>query len=67
MQHVALLALGAALLGAMFASETASAQGLIVEGEPFPEIAFPALEDGTAMSIRDFRGEKVVLHVFASW
>jgi len=36
-------------------------------GEPFPETVFPALEDGSPMSIRSFRGKKVLLHVFASW
>ncbi len=36
-------------------------------GQPFPDIAFPSAADGTPMSIADFRGEKVVLHVFASW
>jgi len=36
-------------------------------GEPFPELAFPALDDGQPWSIRDFRGQKVILHVFASW
>jgi len=36
-------------------------------GEPFPNIAFPALEDGRPRSIADFRGQKVILHVFASW
>ncbi len=36
-------------------------------GKAFPAISLPALEDGSPMSIRDFRGEKVVLHVFASW
>ena len=36
-------------------------------GWPFPDIALPSMDDGTPMSIADFRGEKVVLHVFASW
>jgi hypothetical protein len=36
-------------------------------GQPFPEIVLPALDDGRPMSIADFRGQKVVLHVFASW
>ena len=36
-------------------------------GQPFPDIAFPSAEDGTPMSIASFRGQKVVLHVFASW
>ncbi len=36
-------------------------------GQPFPAIVLPSLTDGEPMSIRDFRGEKVVLHIFASW
>lgn len=36
-------------------------------GKAFPAIVLPSLEDGEPMSIRDFRGEKVVLHIFASW
>lgn len=36
-------------------------------GEPFPAIALPTLEDGRPRSIADFRGQKVILHIFASW
>ena len=36
-------------------------------GKPFPELTLPSLEDGTRTSIADFRGKKVLLHVFASW
>lgn len=36
-------------------------------GRPFPDLVLPALADGRPVSIRDFLGEKVVLHVFASW
>lgn len=35
-------------------------------GEPFPSIVLPSL-DGAPSSIRQFRGQKVLLHVFASW
>ena len=38
-----------------------------VEGETFPDLAFPSLEDGTPTRLSDFRGTKVMLHVFASW
>ena len=37
------------------------------EGELFPDFAFPSLENGTPMRLSDFRGHKVMLHVFASW
>lgn len=36
-------------------------------GQPFPDIALPALADGAPRSIADFRGQKVILHIFASW
>ena len=36
-------------------------------GQPFPTIAFPALEDGRPRSITEFRGKKLILHIFASW
>lgn len=35
-------------------------------GEPFPEWVLPSLA-GEPMSIASFRGQKVALHVFASW
>ncbi len=39
----------------------------ILVGKAFPAIVLASLADGEPMSIRDFRGEKVVLHIFASW
>lgn len=36
-------------------------------GDAFPLMALPALEDGRARSVADFRGQKLILHVFASW
>jgi len=36
-------------------------------GDLFPDLGFPSLEDGTATRLSDFRGKKVMLHVFASW
>ncbi len=36
-------------------------------GQPFPDLTLPALQDGRPASIRDYRGRKVILHVFASW
>ncbi len=37
------------------------------EGELFPDLAFPSLADGTPTRLSDFRGHKVMLHIFASW
>ncbi len=58
------------LSGPMTSPVTASTSGgppVLEVGQPFPDIAFPSAADGTPMSIASFRGQKVVLHVFASW
>jgi hypothetical protein len=36
-------------------------------GSPFPVIALPSLDGGRPMSVEDFRGRKLVLHIWASW
>jgi hypothetical protein len=36
-------------------------------GEMFPDIPLPSLADGSPTRLSDFRGRKVMLHVFASW
>jgi len=36
-------------------------------GKSFPDLTLPSLEDGSPTSIADFRGKKLLLHVFASW
>jgi hypothetical protein len=36
-------------------------------GQPFPLILLPSLKDGNPMSVADFRGKKLVLHIWASW
>lgn len=56
----------------LLAVATAGAQNRLPDsgfevGSPFPSVAFPSLEDGHPMSLADFRGQKVILHVFASW
>ena len=39
----------------------------IEPGRPFPDLVLPSMEDGSPMWLRQFRGRKVLLHVFASW
>ena len=58
------LLLGTLLTAAMAAVPTAAAD--LEVGQPFPEIVLPSL-DGEPMSMASFRGQKVALHVFASW
>jgi hypothetical protein len=36
-------------------------------GQPVPDIVLPSLQDGRPASLAQFRGKKVLLHVFASW
>ena len=36
-------------------------------GQPFPDLVLPSAEDGRPMSLADFRGQKLILHIFASW
>ena len=57
------LAIGAVAAG----SVAAPAAPILEAGRPFPDLVLPALADGRPVSIRDFLGEKLVLHVFASW
>jgi len=39
----------------------------LAPGQPFPGLALPSLDGGKPLSIEDFRGRKIALHVFASW
>ena len=36
-------------------------------GEAFPSLVLPSLETGEPASVADYRGRKLVLHVWASW
>lgn len=45
---------------------TAGAANLEV-GEPFPVLSLPSVEDGAPVSVADYRGEKLLVHIFASW
>jgi hypothetical protein len=37
------------------------------EGEKFPTTVFPSVVVGRPGSVADFRGKKLILHIFASW
>ena len=39
----------------------------IAVGEPFPKIVLPSIDGSAPFSIEKFRGNKVILHIFASW
>jgi len=36
-------------------------------GHTFPNLVLPSLEDGQPMSLAQFRGQKLILQIFASW
>ncbi len=36
-------------------------------GQVFPDVVLPRLEDGAPGSLAQFRGKKVILHIFGSW
>jgi len=37
------------------------------EGQVFPTMVFPSLDGSRPGSVTDFRGKKLILHIFASW
>ncbi len=36
-------------------------------GNPFPALLLPDLAEGRPRSLAQFRGRKIILHLFASW
>ena len=36
-------------------------------GQPFPDLVLPRADNGQPMSLAQYRGKKVLLHIFASW
>lgn len=36
-------------------------------GDSVPRLRLPSIADGSPLSLADFRGEKLMLHVWASW
>lgn len=45
---------------------SAQGQNLSV-GKTFPEVVFPSVETGEKISFSSLVGEKMMLHLFASW
>ena len=54
------------VVAASLVGRPATARAIEV-GNPLPLLQLPRLEDGRPGSVADYRGEKLVLHVFASW
>ena len=59
--------MAAAALSAGNGTAEAQLAGRIEIGQPFPPLVLPRLNDGSPASLAQFRGRKVMLHVFASW
>ena len=60
---------GLAIAASLCLPDPASASAVepLSPGKPFPVIALPDIQSGEARSIVDFRGQKLMLHLFASW
>lgn len=51
----------------VYAQELDAPANPLAIGEPFPVLSFPDIDDGRPRSITEFRGQKLILHIFASW
>ena len=60
-----LLRIGVLVVLLVAGAATAHSTSLEV-GSPFPDLALRTL-DGDVQRVSDYRGEKLILHVFASW
>ncbi len=61
------MAMMVALVTVLLLPSVASASAPVIEvGEPFPDLALRTL-DGEVSRVSNYRGTKLVLHVFASW
>ncbi len=49
------------------AGSAAAAGAQFKPGEAFPDLVLPSISDGKPLSVADFRGRKLVLHIWASW
>ena len=63
------MVIAAGIVGLAMAQPALAQRGLgeIKIGQPFPDLTFRSMEDGSPMTMADFRGKKVVLQIFASW
>lgn len=57
---------GKILLIACFVYAPVRAESFSV-GDPFPGVILPNLGSGEPSSVNDWRGQKLILHIWASW
>ena len=56
------------ILATVLVPTSPAAASRIVVGEPFPTDAFATADDRAPIrTIEQYRGKRIVLHVFASW
>jgi len=73
MRFIAIGCVAAGLTGALFfrgADQTRAQSSDSADfrvGQTFPTTVFPSLDGGHPRSVADFRGKKLILHIFASW
>lgn len=67
MKISAVIALFALLITGSQVATAQDASSRFKVGEPFPDLVFPSIENGQPASITQYRGRKVLLHIFASW
>ncbi|MGI9243800.1 MAG: hypothetical protein ACR2RV_23585 [Verrucomicrobiales bacterium] len=44
-----------------------STSAALVPGEPIPSLTLPSIQDGRPMNTSELVGQKLMLHLFASW
>jgi hypothetical protein len=66
MKTSALITLFTVLAGSQMAAPQDPSSRFKV-GQPFPNVILPSADDGRPMSLAQYRGKKVLLHIFASW
>ena len=64
---VSALSLSAVLMTGSVHAQTSTPMPTLTVGEPFADVVLPSLVDGSPMALSQFRGQKVILHIFASW
>lgn len=57
----------AVIILAVFAQREVPSAGPFEVGQPVPSFVLPDAADGRPRTVAEFRGRKVILHVFASW
>ncbi len=63
-QNLTFLFVAILILGAL---QNVKAQPKFKVGDAFPNLPLPSLHAGVADSIGNYSGQKLILHIFASW